>query len=102
MAIITNKDIKVMVDVEELLHKKIETEEEGNLWTDYWNIVEKFIQHKKYASIKSNEYNKKNKDYHRITNNIYNNRKIGNVEKVAYWENELKKLRESGINETIK
>lgn len=115
MAIITNKDIKIMVEVEELLHNKLvknngikdidkngeeyyyfdENDKEYNIWVQYWNLVEKFIQHKKYANKKSNEYNKKNKDYHRIMNNICACRKSGNVERLEYWKNEMKKLKES-------
>ena len=119
MAVITNDDIKTMVKVEELLHNKIqkesgikdidkngneyyyfnENDEEYNLWVKYWNIVEKFIQNKRYASKKSNEYNKRNKEYHRIMNNICACRKSGNLERVAYWENELKKMKRGGKDE---
>lgn len=115
MAVITNDDIKTMVEVEELLHNKLvktngikdidnngkeyyyfdKNDKEYEIWVRYWNLVEKFIQHKKYANKKSNEYNKKNKDYHRIMNNIYANKKSGNVEKLEYWKNEMKKLKES-------
>ena len=94
--------MKTMVNVEELLHRKLEetkaTDEDFDIWTNYWNLVEKLIEHKKYANEKSNEYNKKNKEWHRISNNIYNNKKIGNLEKVAYWEQKLKEYKESERN----
>ena len=119
MAVITNKDLKVLVEVEELLHKKLvetnaikdinengkeyyyfdENDKENEIWTQYWNLVEKFIQHKKYASKKQSEYNKRNKEYHRIMNNICACRKSGNLERVAYWESELKKMKEGVNNE---
>lgn len=115
MAVITNDDIKTMVEVEELLHNKLvktngikdidnngkeyyyfdKNDKEYEIWVRYWNLVEKFIQHKKYANKKSNEYNKKNKDYHRIMNNICACRKSNNKDKLKYWEDEMKKLKES-------
>lgn len=94
MAIITNKDIKIMVDVEELLHKKIETEEEGELWTQYWNVVERMIAKKKEIANKQNNWNKAHKEYHRITNNITTALRTGNKEKEEYWRNKLKEYKE--------
>lgn len=112
MAIITNEDIKVMVDVEELLHKKLvqtnaikdseylegyhfdENDEEYNLWCKYWTMIERFIKTKKDLASKQNKWNKANKEYHRITNNISTNKKSGNKEKEQYWRNELKKFKE--------
>ena len=98
MAIITNKDIKTMIEVEEFLHKKlVETnanDEEINLWTKYRNLVEELIKNKKDCNIKANKWNKENKEYHRIMNNICSNRKKGNEEKLKYWENEMKKIKE--------
>lgn len=99
---IKNKDINIMVEVEELLHEKlIETNEVGEnnknweIWTQYWNVVERFIQEKQKASDRTNKWNKSNRQYHRITNNIYNNKKSGNKEKLAYWKQELEKLKNS-------
>lgn len=101
MAIVTNEDIKVMVDVEELLHKKleattpiVENNKEWEIWTKYWNIVERYIATKKKIAAKQNVWNKNNKEYHRITNNISTNKKSGNKEKEEYWRNELKKFKE--------
>jgi tRNA A37 N6-isopentenylltransferase MiaA len=95
VAIVTNKDIEVMVDVEELLHKKVETEEETELWTKYWNIVERFIVKKKEIAKRQNNWNKNNREYHRITNNISTNKKSGNKEKEQYWRNKLKEFKEN-------
>lgn len=101
MAIVTNEDIKVMVDVEELLHKKLEEttpkredNEEWEIWTKYWNIVERFIVKKKEIATKQNNWNKNNREYHRITNNISTNKKSGNKEKEEYWRNKLKEYKE--------
>lgn len=115
MAIIKNEDLKIMVEVEELLHKKLvetngikddnggyyfdENDEECNIWVSYWNLVERLIVDKQKSSQKANEYNKRNKEYHRIMNNICSSKKSGNIEKVEYWQNELKKMKEGAKNE---
>ena len=90
MSIITNDDLKIMVEVEDLLHKKLEitngikddnniifdeNDEEYEIWVKYWNMVEKFIGNKKKANKRSTMYNKKNAEYHRLSNNLYNARK---------------------------
>lgn len=93
MAIITNKDIKIMVDVEELLHKKIETEEEGELWTQYWNVVERMIAKKKEIAKKQNNWNKNNRAYHNITNKISYYKSKNNGAKVEELRKELEALK---------
>lgn len=93
MAIITNKDIKIMVDVEELLHKKIETEEEGELWTQYWNVVERMIAKKKEIANKQNNWNKNNRAYHNITNKISYYKSKNNGAKVEELRKELEALK---------
>lgn len=101
MAIVRNEDIKVMVEVEELLHKKLkettpvgEDNEEWEIWTKYWNIVERYIVTKKAIANRQNNWNKNNKEYHRITNNISASKKSGNKEKEEYWRNKLKEYKE--------
>lgn len=100
MAIVTNEDIKVMVDVEELLHKKLEDttpkgedNEEWEIWTKYWNIVERYITTKKKIANKQNNWNKENREYHRITNNISYAKKRDNKEKEIYWRNKLEEFK---------
>lgn len=113
MATIKNEDLKIMADVEWLLHKKLEEtngikdtfegkeyyyfdehDKEYEIWVKYWNMVERFIQHKCDVNKKQNQWNKDHREYHRITNNITSNRKSGNKEKLKYWQNKLKEYRE--------
>lgn len=58
-------------------------------FVDYINLVEKIIVEKKILTNRANEYNKKNKEYHKISNSICKARKSGNVEKLEYWQNKL-------------
>jgi hypothetical protein len=71
VAIIRNEDLKVFVEVEDLLQKKISNEKEYALWCDYWNIVERLIVEKKKIT---NVVNKRNKtvykERHKINNAI--------------------------------
>lgn len=50
---IKNNDIDIMIEVEELLHKKLEETEEKTednknweIWTQYWNLVERTVKEK--------------------------------------------------------
>ena len=117
MAIITNDDLKIMVEVEDLLHKKLvetngikdtfngedyhyfdENDKEYEIWVAYWNMVERFINDKQKASKKSAIYNKENAEYHRLSNNLYNAKKKNNAEKIKFYQDkliELKKAREN-------
>lgn len=71
MAIIRNEDLKVFVEVEDLLQKKISNEEEYDLWCDYWNIVERLIVEKKKITDVVNKRNKTvYKERHKINNAI--------------------------------
>ena len=71
MAIIKNEDLKVFVDVEDLLQKKISNEEEYDLWCDYWNIIERLIVEKKKNTEIVNKRNKTiYKERHKLNNAI--------------------------------
>lgn len=99
MAFIKKKDLQTLIKVEHLLYEKLkETDSLNNdyeydLWISYYNIVENIINDISKLNKKSNEWNKKNKDYHRIMNNLYDSKKRNNKEKINYWENELLKLK---------
>lgn len=112
MSIITNNDLKIMVEVEDLLHRKLvetngikdnfkgkdyhyfnEDDEEYNVWVAYWNMVEKFINDKQKANRRSATYNKKNAEYHRLSNNLYNARKRNDTKKIEFYESKLIKLK---------
>lgn len=71
MAIIRNEDLKVFVDVEDLLQKKISNEEEYDLWCNYWNIIERLIvEKKKNTEIVNNKNKTIYKERHKINNSI--------------------------------
>lgn len=91
MSILTNKDMEIMVEVEELLHKKLvetnaikdidengkeyyyfdENDEENNIWIKYWNLVESLIVNKKKRTDIVNQKNKTiYKERHKINNAI--------------------------------
>ena len=99
MTVVSNEELDILYDVEHLLHKKLEetnsNNEEWETWTKYWNMVERLIVNKKERNKKQGVWNKNNKDYHRITNNISNNRVRGNKEREEYWKGKLKELREN-------
>lgn len=114
MSIITNDDLKTMVEVEDLLHKKLEitngikdenniifdeNDEEYEIWVKYWNMVEKFISNRKKANKKSAMYNKNNAEYHRLSNNLYNARKRKDTKRIEYY---TKKLDEYKIKKEMK
>ena len=97
MAIIRNEDLKVFVDVEDLLQKKISNEEEYDLWCDYWNIIEKLIVEKKERNIVVNKRNKTiYKERHKVNNAIsyLRNKKNKNLNDKRRLEMLLKKREE--------
>ena len=86
MAIITNEDIKLMGKVNLML-------EESDIKEQYSKMVERFIGTKKNIANKQNNWNKENREYHRITNNISYAKKRGNKEKEIYWRNKLEEFK---------
>lgn len=100
MATIKNEDLKVMIEIEELLHRFLEENQsidENNkdydLWISYWNIIERFINDKKTANKKSTGFNKRNAEYHRLMNNLCNARKRKDKKKIEYYSCKLEELR---------
>ena len=91
MSILTNEDMEIMVEVEELLHKKLvetnaikdidengkeyyyfdENDKENDIWTKYWNLVERLIINKKNRTDIVNQRNKTiYRERHKINNAI--------------------------------
>lgn len=60
---------------------------------DFMCLIERVIKEKKIASDRTNNYNKKHKEYHRLTSNLYNARKSGNVEKIKKYSKMLEDLK---------
>jgi len=91
VSILTNEDMEIMVEVEELLHKKLvetnaikdidengkeyyyfdENDKENDIWTKYWNLVERLIINKKNRTDIVNQKNKTiYRERHKINNAI--------------------------------
>ena len=91
MSILTNEDMEIIIEVEELLHKKLletnvikdidengkeyyyfdENDKENAIWTKYWNLVERLIINKKNRNDIVNRKNKTiYKERHKINNAI--------------------------------
>lgn len=102
MAVIRNEDLETMEKVSKILHnticyQSVEGNEDYNVMITFQNMIKRFIADKNSAKGSSSSFNKKNPEYHKIMNNISSNRKNNNLEKVEYWKNKLKELKESGI-----
>lgn len=112
MAVVKNDDLDIMIEVEELLHKKLEetngikdefdgkdyyyfdeNDKEYEIWCKYWNLVEQLIGDKKEVSKKNADYNKRHAEYHRLSNNLYNARKRKDNKKIEYYTQKLKELK---------
>ena len=80
MATIKNEDLEIMINVEHLLHKKLEetngikdtfegkeyyyfdeNDKEYEIWIKYWNMVERFCQQKDLEN-KTNKLSEKESD----------------------------------------
>lgn len=118
MAIITNEDIKIMVEVEDLLYQKLratngikdvykgeeyyyfdENDKEFDIWNKYWNLVERVIVAKDKAKTKSNNWNKEHAEYHRLMNNLCNARKNNNKEKIDFYTQKLAEYKRKSVKE---
>ena len=110
MAILKNKDIGIMVEVEELLHNKLietngikdtngsyyfdEDDEEYEIWVQYWNLIERIIKNKKDRTKSVNDKNKTiYKARHKLNNQIsyLRNKKKKNEQEIAKLERLLEK-----------
>lgn len=112
MAVITNDDLDTMIEVEDLLHKKLvatngikdtykrkeyyyfdENDKEYEVWVKYWNMVEKFINNKAETNKRSAMFNKKNAEYHRLSNNLYSARKKNDTKRIEYYTKKLEEYK---------
>lgn len=104
MAVITNKDLDIMCEVEWLLHAKLEEtnqlkedSKEYDIWIKYWNLVERFCQAKDKSREKARKFNKDNKEYHRLNVNLYSAKKRNDTEKIAYYTKKIEEYK-NGVN----
>lgn len=91
---INNEDLKVIENVIEYL-SMLKSTKATEFSNELVNIYNKVIDYKKNLSNKVNDYNKKNKKYHNLTNALYYNRKRGNQAKVREIEIKLNELKNS-------
>lgn len=117
MAVLKNEDIAIMVEVEDLLHKKLvetngikdiyeekeyyyfdENDKEYEIWTKYWNLVERLINDKKAINKRSADYNKNNAKYHRLSNNLYNARKRNDTKRIEYYTKKMEEYKNKKQN----
>lgn len=113
MAVITNKDLEIMCEVEHLLHKKLEetngikdtfkgeeyyyfneNDKEYEIWVKYWNMVERFCQAKDKSRKKARDFNKNNAEYHRLANNLYWAKKKNDKERIELYTKKIKEYKE--------
>ena len=64
-------------------------------FSDFIALIERALRDKKTASDRSNKYNKRNKEYHRLMGNMCDAKKRGNMEKYDYWKQQLEEYKNS-------
>lgn len=112
MAFMKNEDLEILKDIELYLYNinresyveqngifairkaDIKDEKALELYFKLYSIIEENSQKRKKLNEKSTEYNKRNKKYHNISNNLYQARKSKNTKRIEYWENEMKLYKE--------
>lgn len=98
MAIIRKEDLETMKKVINILsNKNMKNEENHNVLITFQRMVSRFEEDKNKNSVSSKEFIKRNPKYHNILNNISRNKRLHNVDRVTFWENKLKELKEGGI-----
>ena len=97
MAIIRREDLETMKKVINILSNQNMRNEENNVLITFQRMVSRFEEDKNKNSISSKEFIKRNPKYHNILNNISRNKRLGNIDKVTFWENKFRELKESGI-----
>lgn len=92
MANIKKKDLEILIEVEDFLYKNIKSnnKKESELFTQYWNLVERICQKKDLEKKKSRDFNKMNKEYHNLSNCLYQARKNNNKQKIKEYEEKIK------------
>ena len=95
MANIKKKDLEILIEVEDFLYKNINTnnKKQSELFTQYWNLVERICQTKDLEKKKSRDFNKTNKEYHNLSNCLYQARKNNNKQKIKEYEEKIKEYK---------
>lgn len=109
---VSNEDLEIMIKIEYLIMSenrldmiKDLNENDKCYFNDikitgddinkYWNIIDRIKQNKAIRNEKQKIWNKNHREIHRLNNNISNNRVSGNIKKMKYWQEELRKYKES-------
>lgn len=80
-----------------------ETEITFEDFISYMNLIENIFENQRQLNDRSNNYNKKNAERHRILNAKSDAKKRGNRERYNYWNEKLKELNKGvGKNESKK
>jgi hypothetical protein len=105
---IKNNDIHLMVKMENIIGLNAKTifgedksktiEIDGMEITyydfiDYINLIDRILNNKKKLSNRANAYNKAHKEYHRLSCNMADAKRRGDMEKYNYWKNKLKEYK---------
>ena len=102
MVVVRKEDIETMKKIDKMLYRAIcyqdvKNNEDYNTIITFQNMIDRFTAEKKEISKKATKSHKKNKEYYNIMSSLTYHRKANNIEKVEYWKNKLKELKESGI-----
>ena len=95
---IKNEDLEIINMTIEYLHlaaKNYKDDGALDLALDLTKVANKVYRNKKEFSARSNQYNKNNKKYHNLTNQLYYYRKTNNQAKVKELEEKIKELKEN-------
>ena len=97
MAIVTNKDIEMLNNIKDIIDKNniITNNKDKNTYNNYVLFINRIVDIKKQCANKSNTFNKANKEYHNITNNISQAKKTNNIDRLNYWRNKLEEYKEN-------
>ena len=103
MYFIKNEDIKVLKGVQKMLKDNSKILTLGNelnkkLIEEYSGILSLIYKGRIEGNNRCNNYNKTNKEYHNIYNNLHNARKSGNEEKIKYWGEKLEEYKKNKNN----
>lgn len=91
---LTNDDLK---EFQGIIFRLEDLGIDSMLMNDLLAIYNKCVDIKKKFSNSSNEYNKRNRKYHYLTNQLYYHRKKGNQDRVRELEEKINLLKNSTI-----
>lgn len=110
MSLVKNEELEIIIKMENLIgnskDKIFGNKEEIKIndtiitledFTDFMNIIENLIQEKQKRNKISNDFNKKNKEIHKITNLIAYHKKKGNIDKMNYYIKERERYYKRGV-----